>query len=223
MNLFKVDNISVIKHWGDLKPLPEIITVNLTKETAWSLGTEVEATPVKKNSPTTRIRLGYDAIKDMDLKSDFEKSNEKRPDGYSHMTINEYKVSLFPFRGKLDSPFESSFKDSEISVIAGGREEETRQNSALPVQSKKHNAGARETGIITIITKEKGHAKAIARAYVDGKEAPVAIDTCSNISTIEYNDPKHNRIFKVGRRIKYSRICRKKMHQQNQEKRMIQK
>ena len=69
MNRFRVDNISVIKHWGDLKPLPEIITVNLTKETAWSLGKEVESTPVKKDSPTIRIRLGYDAIKDMDLKN----------------------------------------------------------------------------------------------------------------------------------------------------------
>ena len=133
LNRFRVDNISVIKRWGDLKPLPEIITVNLTKETAWSLGTEVESTPVKKDSPTTRIRLGYDAIKDMDLKGDTVESHKKRSDGYSHMIIHEYEVNLSPFRGRLGSRFGSSFKDSKISVIAGGREEETRQNLALPV------------------------------------------------------------------------------------------
>ena len=59
MNRFRVDDISVIKYWGNLKPLPEIVTVNLTKETAWSLGTEVESTPARKDSPAMRIRLGY--------------------------------------------------------------------------------------------------------------------------------------------------------------------
>ena len=78
---------------------------------------------MKKHSPTTRIRLGYDAIKDMDLKGDIVESHEKRSDGYSHMIIHKYEVSLSPFRGRLGSPFESSFKDSKISVIAGGREE----------------------------------------------------------------------------------------------------
>ena len=47
MNRFKVNKISIIKHWGDLKPLPEIITVNLTTETAWALGTEVESIPAR--------------------------------------------------------------------------------------------------------------------------------------------------------------------------------
>ena len=59
-----------------------------------------------------------------------------------------------------------------------------------------------------IITQEKEHTKAIVRAYFNGKEAPVAIDTCSNISTIEYKDPKRNRIFKVERRTKCNRLCR---------------
>ena len=119
---------------------------------------------MKKDSPTIRIRLGYDAIKDMDLKGDTKESNEKKPDGYSNIIINKYEVSLSSFGGRLGSPFETLFKDSEISVIAGGREEETRQNSALPVQSKKHNASARETGTITIITQEKEHTKAIVMA-----------------------------------------------------------
>ena len=34
------------------------------------------------------------------------------------------------------------------------------------------------------------------------------IDTCSTISTIEYNDPTQNRIFKVGKKITCSRICK---------------
>ena len=31
---FEVNKISIIKHWGDLKPLPTTIVVNLTNETA---------------------------------------------------------------------------------------------------------------------------------------------------------------------------------------------
>ena len=55
MNCFRVNNISVIKHWGDLKLLPEILTVNLTRETAWSLGTEIELPLVKKDNSMTKI------------------------------------------------------------------------------------------------------------------------------------------------------------------------
>ena len=36
------------------------------------------------------------------------------------------------------------------------------------------------------------------------------VDTCSTISTIEFNDPTQNRIFKVGKRIKYNRIRKEK-------------
>ena len=41
-NRFKVKNLSVINHWGDLGTIPETLTVNLSKNTAWSLGEEVE-------------------------------------------------------------------------------------------------------------------------------------------------------------------------------------
>ena len=51
-------------------------------------------------------------------------------------------------------------------------------------------------------------AKAIRRAYFNDREAPVTFDTCSNISTIEYDDPKHNKIIKVGRRIKVNHLCK---------------
>ena len=33
LNRVKVKSISVINHWGDLNPLPETLTVNLTKNT----------------------------------------------------------------------------------------------------------------------------------------------------------------------------------------------
>ena len=57
--------------------LPEIITVNLTKETAWALGTEVESNTERRDNPTVRIKLGYDAIKDMNLKGNTKESDEK--------------------------------------------------------------------------------------------------------------------------------------------------
>ena len=41
-NRFKVKKLSIINYWGDEGPLPETLTVNLSKNTAWSLGTEVE-------------------------------------------------------------------------------------------------------------------------------------------------------------------------------------
>ena len=41
-NRFRVKNLSIVNHWGDLGPLPETLTVNLSRNTAWSLGTEVE-------------------------------------------------------------------------------------------------------------------------------------------------------------------------------------
>ena len=84
MNRFKVNKISIIKHWGDLKSLPETITVNLTKETAWALGTRIESYSTKGYDQNVRIHLGYDAIKSMNLISDDGESEE--PDGYAHMT-----------------------------------------------------------------------------------------------------------------------------------------
>ena len=39
---FKVKNLAVINQRGDHGPIPETLTVNLSKNTAQSLGTEVE-------------------------------------------------------------------------------------------------------------------------------------------------------------------------------------
>ena len=41
-NRFKVKKLSIINHWGDKGTIPETLTVNLSKNTAWSLGEEVE-------------------------------------------------------------------------------------------------------------------------------------------------------------------------------------
>ena len=56
MNRFEVNKISIIKHWGDLKPLPTTITVNLTKETAWALGTNIESCSAKKYDQNVKIQ-----------------------------------------------------------------------------------------------------------------------------------------------------------------------
>ena len=41
-NRFKVKKLKIINHWGDKGAIPETLTVNLSKNTAWSLGEEVE-------------------------------------------------------------------------------------------------------------------------------------------------------------------------------------
>ena len=56
-NRFRVNSISVISHWGDLKPLPETLTINLTKDTAWALGT-FELPTMKKDDLALRLEPG---------------------------------------------------------------------------------------------------------------------------------------------------------------------
>ena len=48
-NRFKVKGLSIINHWGDQGPLPETLTVNLSKNTALLLGTEVELRTTEEN------------------------------------------------------------------------------------------------------------------------------------------------------------------------------
>ena len=47
-NRFKVKELSIINHWEELGDIPERLTVNLTKNTAWSLGIEVEMQAIEK-------------------------------------------------------------------------------------------------------------------------------------------------------------------------------
>ena len=56
-NHFRVNSICVISHWGDLKPLPETLTINLTKDTAWALGT-FELPTMKKDDLALRLEPG---------------------------------------------------------------------------------------------------------------------------------------------------------------------
>ena len=48
-NRFKVKNLTVINHWGEMGTIPETLTVNLTKNTAWALGTEVELHTIEED------------------------------------------------------------------------------------------------------------------------------------------------------------------------------
>ena len=41
-NRFMVKNLTIINRWGDPCTIPETLTINLTKNTAWSLAEEVE-------------------------------------------------------------------------------------------------------------------------------------------------------------------------------------
>ena len=51
-NRFKVKELSIINHWGEPGNVPERLTVNLTRNTAWSLGVEVEMQTIEKNEVT---------------------------------------------------------------------------------------------------------------------------------------------------------------------------
>ena len=167
----------------------------------------LDSIQLRRNDNKTRIRLGYDAIKDMNLKGNTRESDEEKPDGYSNIVNVEHEVSLSPFGGRLDSPFETSPENNELLVVEGCREIENRQESVTPIRS---DDGSKETGTITIVTEEKKNTESILRADFNGIRASVMMDTCSTISTIEFNDPTQNRIFKVGKRIKCSRIRKEK-------------
>ena len=93
-NRFEVNKISIIKHWGDPKPLPTTITVNLAKESGWALGTRIDSCSRKECDQNVKIHLGYDAMKSMNLISDDGESEE--PDGYSHITRHKYEINLLP-------------------------------------------------------------------------------------------------------------------------------
>ena len=88
----------------------------------------------------------------MNLKGNTRESDEKKPDGYSNIVNVEHEVSLSPFGGRLDSPFETSPENNGSLNIEGCREAETLQESVLPIRS---DDGSKETGTITIVTEEK--------------------------------------------------------------------
>ena len=68
---------------------------------------------LERGEYTPRIRFGYDAIRDMNLRSNSRESNDVGSDEHLNLIKLEHKVSLFPFEGRLDSPFETSSSISE--------------------------------------------------------------------------------------------------------------
>ena len=57
-NRFRIGSLSIISHWGDQKPLPETLTINLTPNTAWSVGTEVELPTLNEDD----LALGIEPV-----------------------------------------------------------------------------------------------------------------------------------------------------------------
>ena len=54
-NRFRIGNLSIISFWGDRKPLPDTVTVNLTPNTAWSLGTEIDLPTLKEDDLALKL------------------------------------------------------------------------------------------------------------------------------------------------------------------------
>ena len=52
-NRFKVKQLTVVTCWGEKGVIPETVTVNLSCNTAWSLGTETELTTTEEDEAIT--------------------------------------------------------------------------------------------------------------------------------------------------------------------------
>ena len=52
-NRFKVNKLSIVTHWGEKGEIPETVTVNLSKNTAWSLGNETEVSTTEEDEAIT--------------------------------------------------------------------------------------------------------------------------------------------------------------------------
>ena len=48
-NRFKVSKLSIVTYWGEKGEIPETVTVNLSKNTAWSLGNEIELSTTEED------------------------------------------------------------------------------------------------------------------------------------------------------------------------------
>ena len=87
----------------------------------------------------------------MNIKDDDNEYDEKKPDGYYHMMLHKYEISMFPLEGRLDSPFETYFTSVNTEEGKG----ETRRELVPSGQSKRPGASAKEKGILTVITQER--------------------------------------------------------------------
>ena len=52
-NRFKVSKLSIVTHWGEKGEITETVTVNLSKNTAWSLGNEIELSTTEEDEAIT--------------------------------------------------------------------------------------------------------------------------------------------------------------------------
>ena len=57
-NRFRIGSLSIISYWGDQKPLPETLVINLTPNAAWSVGTEVNLPTLKDDNLALEIEPG---------------------------------------------------------------------------------------------------------------------------------------------------------------------
>ena len=52
-NRFKVSKLKIVTYWGEKGEIPETVTVNLSKNTAWSLGNEIELSTTEEDEAIT--------------------------------------------------------------------------------------------------------------------------------------------------------------------------
>ena len=57
-NRLRIGSLNVISHWGEQKPMPETVTINLTPNAAWSVGTEVDLPSLKDDNLALGIEPG---------------------------------------------------------------------------------------------------------------------------------------------------------------------
>ena len=48
-NRFRVNKLTIVNYWGEEGTIPETVAVNLSKNTAWSLGNEIELSTTEEN------------------------------------------------------------------------------------------------------------------------------------------------------------------------------
>ena len=65
INQFRVNSLGIIKHLGDLKPLPETLMTNLHNKPAWPSGTEIGMATLDVDIPTTKQKDSASDPKEM--------------------------------------------------------------------------------------------------------------------------------------------------------------
>ena len=115
------------------------------------------------------------------------------------MTRNKYEINLLPPEEGLSSLFN---KQSQ-SISAKEATKDTRQEVTHREQFRRSRTRPGEEGTLTVITQ----GRTIKRAYFNNEIAPVTIDTCSHVSMVEFKNPKHTRIMKIGKRLRMNHLC----------------